>query len=184
MKDLDIKKIKKAREYATKMHDGQTRKGGEPYITHPENVAERLYNSGFNADFVITALFHDLLEDTTADEKTIISLGGEKVLTAVRLLTKNKKNYNPLEYISAIKSNEIAFAVKAEDRLHNLTCALTCDQAFRRKYAKESIDYYLDFSNEIVYAAKRLTDSLDEPLEPAYNRKLQKQLDKIEREKK
>ena len=68
------------------------------------------------------------------------------------------------EYISAIKRNPIAFAVKAADRLHNLECAIITDEEFKRKYILETVDWYLDFSPEIRKAVKRLAASLKTPM--------------------
>ena len=68
------------------------------------------------------------------------------------------------EYVAEIKSNPMAFAVKAADRLHNLRCAVVADKDFKRRYILESIDWYLDFSPEIPKAVKALADTLDEPM--------------------
>lgn len=150
----------KALEYATIKHKGQTRFGGEPYITHPVAVADYLRDKGYGADYLITALFHDLLEDTDATEEEIEAIGGKSVLTAVKLLTK-EKGYVMSEYIAGIKSNEMAFVVKGADRLHNLKTAIDSNNAFKKKYAKESIMWYLDFLPEIKDAVCNLIDSID-----------------------
>ena len=68
------------------------------------------------------------------------------------------------DYIESIRRNEIAFAVKAADRLHNLQCALVTNAEFKRKYIYETVDWYLDFSPEIPKAVKALAESLDTPL--------------------
>ena len=156
-------RVQKALEYATKMHDGQKRIGGDDYITHPIAVCELVKNQGYNDDYLITALFHDLLEDTDATEEEILQLGNSEVLTAVKLLSK-QKGYNMAEYVGAIKTNPIAFVVKAADRLHNLQCALVTDVEFKRKYILETVDWYLDFSTEIIKAVKRLAESLNTPM--------------------
>ena len=114
-------------------------------------------------EYQITALFHDLLEDTDATEQEILSLGGERVLCAVKLLTK-QKGYVMAEYVAAIKNDPIAFVVKGADRLHNLRSALCADNEFKRKYILESIDWYLGFSKEIPAAVKTLAESLDTPM--------------------
>ena len=68
------------------------------------------------------------------------------------------------EYISAIKKNPVAYAVKAADRLHNLQCAIIADEEFKRKYILETVDWYMDFSPEIRKAVKRLAESLETPM--------------------
>ena len=156
-------RVQKALDYATKKHDGQKRIGGDDYITHPIAVCEIVKSQGYSDDFLITALFHDLLEDTDATEEEILQLGNSEVLTAVKLLTK-QKGYDMAEYINAIKNNPIAYVVKSADRLHNLQCALVTGVDFKRKYILETVDWYLDFSPEIVKAVKRLAESLNTPI--------------------
>lgn len=156
-------KYNKAMQFARIKHDGQCRKGGEPYITHPVAVANILREKGYGEEYQITGLFHDLLEDTDATEEEIMELAGEDVLEAVKLLTK-KKGYVMAEYIEGIKRNSIATAVKAADRLHNLQCAVVADDKFKRKYILESINWYLDFSPEIPSAVKALSETLDTPV--------------------
>lgn len=155
--------VRKALDFATEKHKGQKRIGGDDYITHPIAVCEIVKNKGFGEDYQITALFHDLLEDTFATEEEILSYGNAEILTAVKLLTK-QKGYDMQEYIGAIKNNAIAFQVKAADRLHNLECALVASVEFKRKYILETVDWYLDFSLEIKKAVKRLAESLDAPI--------------------
>ena len=156
-------RVCKALDFATEKHKGQKRIGGDDYITHPIAVCEIVKNQGFGENYQITALFHDLLEDTNATEEEILSYGNAEILTAVKLLTK-QKGYNMQEYIKAIKNNEIAFVVKGADRLHNLECALVTDVEFKRKYILETVEWYLDFSPEIKTAVKRLAESLDTPI--------------------
>ena len=156
-------KVKRAIQFATQKHKGQKRIGGNDYISHPIAVYEMVKKQGYDEDFQITALFHDLLEDTNATEEEILFYGSQNVLTAVKLLTK-EKGYDMKTYIDGIKANPIAFAVKSADRLHNLQCALVTNTEFKRKYILETVDWYLDFSKEIKIAVKTLADSLDAPI--------------------
>lgn len=156
-------RVKRALDFATEKHKGQKRIGGDDYITHPIAVYEIVKSQGFKEDYQITALFHDLLEDTNATEEEILSFGNNEILTAVKLLTK-QKGYDMQEYIRKIKNNKIAFVVKGADRLHNLECALITSVEFKRKYILETVDWYLDFSPEIKKAVKRLAESLDTPI--------------------
>ena len=153
-------KVKRAIEFATQKHKGQKRIGGNDYISHPIAVYEMVKKQGYDEDFQITALFHDLLEDTNATEEEILFYGSQNVLTAVKLLTK-ETGYDMKNYIDGIKANPIAFAVKSADRLHNLQCALVTSNEFKRKYILETVDWYLDFSKEIKIAVKKLAESLD-----------------------
>ena len=159
----DSECYKLALEFAKAKHKGQKRIGGDDYITHPIAVSEIVKSQGFDESYQITALFHDLLEDTDTTEEEILKYGSPEILEAVKLLTK-KKGYDMAEYINAIKQNPIAFAVKAADRLHNLQCAIITDEEFKRKYILETIDWYLDFSPDIRNAVKRLAESLKTPM--------------------
>jgi len=151
--------FKKALEFATLKHSGQYRKGGLPYITHPIAVSEMLKEQGFGIDYRIAGMFHDLLEDTDATEAELQALSNMEVAEAVKLLTK-QPGYVMDEYIQGIKQNEMAFAVKAADRLHNLRCSLEADENFRRKYIAETKRWYMDFSTEIPQALQAVIDSL------------------------
>jgi len=153
-----------AHAFAAEKHAMQFRKGGKPYITHPEAVAAMLKEQGYGLSYQIAGLFHDLLEDTDASEEEICALGGSEVLRAVKLLTK-KEGYVMAEYIADILADPMAKAVKAADRLHNLRCAVEADEAFRRRYIFESKTWYLDFSPEIAPAVEALETTLKEEQE-------------------
>ena len=159
----DSESLQLALEFAKAKHEGQKRIGGDDYITHPIAVCEIVKSQGLDKNYQIAALFHDLLEDTDATEEEILKYGSPEILESVKLLTK-EKGYDMSEYISAIKQNPIAFAVKAADRLHNLECAIITDEEFKRKYILETVDWYLDFSPEIRNAVKKLAESLKTPM--------------------
>ena len=159
----DSEKVQSALVFAKEKHKGQKRIGGDDYITHPIAVCEIVREQGLDCNYLITALFHDLLEDTDATEEEILKYGNAEILESVKLLTK-EKGYDMSEYISAIKENPIAFAVKAADRLHNLRCAIVADEDFRRKYILETVDWYMDFSEDIRKAVKKLAESLETPM--------------------
>ncbi len=149
----------RALAFATKKHKGQKRKGGEEYITHPIAVSELVKEWGYGTDYQLAALFHDLLEDTDASEAEIEALAGPDVLQAVKLLTK-EKGYNMADYIAGIKSNPMAFVVKKADRLHNVRSAVDTDESFKRKYIKDTQEWYLDFGDEIKEALEELESTL------------------------
>ncbi len=146
--------------YASDKHGSQQRKGGEPYIVHPLRTAKAMAEKGLGRDYILTALFHDLLEDTDADETEILALGGERVLKSVRILTK-WHGYVMRDYVAAIKNDEIAFEVKKADRLDNLRSCRVCSKSFIKKYVEETEKWYMDFSEEIrneVFKLKKLLD--------------------------
>lgn len=147
--------------YAKEKHAGQLRIGGEAYITHPVAVAGIVRAWGYGMEYQLAALFHDLLEDTDAASAEIAALGGKNVLRAVERLTK-RKGYEMEAYVAAIRADPIARVVKAADRLHNLRCAVCADEAFRRRYIRETREWYMDFSPEIPVALRRLEETLEE----------------------
>ena len=157
---LESQRVQRALEFATKKHAGQKRIGGDDYITPPKAVCEMIKQQGYGENYQITALFHDLLEDTDTTEEEILALANGEVLTAVKLLTK-QKGYQMTEYISGIKANPIALAVKIADRLHNLQCALVADVNFKKKYILDTKNWYLNLSPKIEKALKDLEESLD-----------------------
>ena len=147
----------KALEYAKKKHEGQFRIGGAPFIVHPIAVAEILRQD----EYRVAAVFHDLLEDTDASEQEIVEIGGEDVLKAVKLVTKEKE-YCMETYIAGIKTNSMAYAVKGADRLHNLQSAFCANEKFRKKYIRETLDWYMKFRPEIPEVVAELIESLND----------------------
>lgn len=155
-----------ALEYASKKHEGQLRKDKKtPYINHPMAVAKMLEDKGYGIEYIVTGLFHDLLEDTDAKEEEILALSNTDVLDAVKALTK-AKNYKNEEYIPNVFRNKIASEVKMADRLHNLRDAITCDQSFKLRYIEETTKYYYplisgkDFEKEIIEAVNALINTV------------------------
>ena len=159
----DNENVMRALEYASQKHKGQKRIGGKDYITHPIAVCEMVKKQGYGEEYQITALFHDLLEDTNATEKEILEYGNEEVLKAVKLLTK-QDGFDMAEYVGGIKTNDVALKVKTADRLHNLQSAHVASVEFKKRYIAETVEWYLNFSPEIKKAVKRLAESLDAPI--------------------
>lgn len=160
---MESKRYQNALAFATEKHDGQFRKGGLAYITHPIAVCEIVKEKGFDEDYQLVALFHDLLEDTDATHEEILSLSNEEVLKSVILLTK-QDGYVMKDYISSIIENPMAYVVKGADRLHNLRCAIVTNEEFKRKYILESLDWYLEFMPEILIAVKDLAQSMNKTI--------------------
>ena len=154
-----IKRLRQAYLVARDAHEGQTRSSGEPYITHPVAVADILKKESYDIEYQIVALFHDLLEDTNATEDEIRSIAGEEVLQAVKLLTK-EKGYDMQTYVTRIRQNPIAYAVKGADRLHNLRTASCTSRHFRQKYITETETWYLSFRPDIPQEVEKLKQTL------------------------
>ena len=125
--------LEKARKIATKAHSSQKRWGGDPYITHPERVAEKVKILGIQTEAV--AWLHDVVEDT---EVTIEDLRNEgfpqAVLSAVEALT-HRGGESYAEYIKRISNNSIASHVKIADLEDNMS-----DLNPRQKQRKEKYE--------------------------------------------
>jgi (p)ppGpp synthase/HD superfamily hydrolase len=121
-----------AEQIATKAHDGQFRRDGvTPYVTHPRRVAKRV--SG-NEDAEAVAWLHDVLEDTSETEESLLAAGiPQHVVDAVRLLTKEEGVVYE-DYLARLNKNELARAVKIQDMLDNLSDGPREKQI--KKYAK------------------------------------------------
>lgn len=110
-------RVRKALEIAEKAHAEQIDKAGVEYIYHPMTVA---FNCGDNDSAIITALLHDIVEDTAItfdDLKETVPLTDEE-LNALKLLTHDKATPY-LDYVQRIKSNELAKRIKIADLEHN-----------------------------------------------------------------
>lgn len=124
--------VRKAYEFALTMHEGQTRRTGEPYIMHPLRVARFIADWGFESDVICAALLHDCVEDcnTTLNEITrLFGTSVSEIVDAVTSLDKDLENATDLtkeeiDRLSDIKlkekMTEKALFVKAADRLDNL----------------------------------------------------------------
>ena len=122
-------------------------------------LADILKKESYDIEYQIVALFHDLLEDTNATEDEIRSIAGEEVLQAVKLLTK-EKGYDMQTYVTRIRQNPIAYAVKGADRLHNLRTASCTSRHFRQKYITETETWYLSFRPDIPQEVEKLKQTL------------------------
>lgn len=119
-----------AKEIAYSAHAGQFRRNGLPYFMHPYRVSEKFSDSNLK----IIAFLHDVLEDTSETERSLIHRGiPSKLVDIVKILKRSdKESYS--EYIRRIKSNELAKKVKIQDMIDNLYDSPSTKQI--HKYAK------------------------------------------------
>jgi (p)ppGpp synthase/HD superfamily hydrolase len=145
LKDFQIGKelINKAKEFATKCHEGQFRKfDKKPYITHPAAVASLVDKFGGSPEMVATAWLHDVVEDCDVSIRDIIELFGTKVsnlvweLTSPKDLNKSKKAEYLLDKMNTMTSD--ALTIKLCDRLNNVSDFKTAPQGFVSKYSPET----------------------------------------------
>lgn len=141
--------IDEAIDFIKTKHNGQKRKQGTPYYTHPLAVYNILKSKNFAGDYLFVALFHDLLEDTNTTYDEILNLSNKTIADNVLLLTK-QNGYIMKEYISNIAKSEIARIVKIADRIHNLQEAIYADYSFQERYIKETEKYFLSLAQGTI----------------------------------
>ncbi len=133
---LDISIVEKAYALAKKLHEGQTRKGGAPYISHPVEVSSILERMDFDTNVIASALLHDVVEDceyTIEDVEENFNKSVAKIVDAVTAIEikleegEDQSQAKMLEDLKAYqkliaigKENLYAFYIKFGDRLHNL----------------------------------------------------------------
>ena len=195
----DSSNVKKAIMYATKMHDGQLRRDGTPYINHPLNVAKRVltFKTSHNIEtLVVSAILHDVIEDTEGTYYDIVNLFGIEVASLVSELTNNedfKKALGKEKYLELKMKNMTSWAlvIKLCDRLDNVDDLKNTNESFQKKYCLETINI-LEFLLKNRYLSNTHLSIIEEilkelkPLEVLSNSELWliKELEKIVEEKK
>lgn len=144
---LDLQQTLIALAVARQMHDGQYRKGGDPYISHPLKVCSTLINYGIRDDIILaSALLHDVIEDCQKKlplgGKELISEYGlaPEVLEIITLLSKSSglTDYELSVYFDKIKKNPKALLIKLSDRFHNSCTLYTFTPDKMKKYIRET----------------------------------------------
>lgn len=169
-KALNFNKALEALVLAEEKHNGQFRKSGEPYISHPIRVCSSLISLGIVNEVVFCAsLLHDVLEDTTATEDDLRRKFDDKTVDVIILLTKKSGMSTELYYKEIEKSPE-ATIIKLADRCHNASTMTFFKEGKREEYVDETekyayrlcskgADIYPEWSNQI-YALKYQIESL------------------------
>ena len=157
--EKDQEEINTAFLYAKKGHQGQKRKSGEDYITHPLHVAIYLAELNFDIETIKAALLHDLVEDTEITYQDIKKTFGKEVADLVDGVTKlDKIRYNSREEAKADAIRKMVIAMskdirvlilKLADRLHNIETI-----EFHKKWTQEKI------ANETLYVYAPLAHRL------------------------
>ena len=148
---LELKQTGIALTLARKLHDGQYRKGGLPYIVHPLQVCSTLISYGMKDDVMLAAaLLHDVLEDCQdklqgGEEALAKYRISEDTLEIIRLLTKESglDDYELSIYFKKIEENPKAAMIKLADRLHNSGTLYTFTLPKMEKYIRETSDFLI-----------------------------------------
>ncbi len=148
--------LKKAIEFAQKVHENQRRESNEPYYVHPEAVALILVNMGMDADTVIAGLLHDTVEDgMDVTVEQVASLFGKDIAKMVDGVTKltntnitkmlsreDRQAENLRKMFLAIANDVRVVIIKLADRLHNMRTLGYCTRGKQIRKAQETMDIY------------------------------------------
>jgi guanosine-3',5'-bis(diphosphate) 3'-pyrophosphohydrolase len=154
-----IGRVLRAFEVGAHAHEGQTRKSGEPYITHPIEVAGILAELGLDAETIIAAILHDTLEDTELSRAELAGEFGETVAELVDGVTKlDKMSFSSRQEADAESFRKMLLAmsrdlrvilIKLSDRLHNMRTLGAKDSPSRRRIARETLEIYAPIAQRL-----------------------------------
>lgn len=163
--------LKKAFEFACRCHGDQKRYSGEPYVTHPVEVASIV--AGFKVDqaSVIAALLHDVVEDTEVSLETIAREFDPTIAELVDGLTKiariefrssqEKLAENFRKMVMAMAKDLRVIIIKLADRLHNMRTIKALPETKRQRIAQETMDIYAPLANRLgMYGVKSELEDL------------------------
>lgn len=156
---LQVEEITHAYLLAEKAHEGQKRFTGEPYISHPVEVARILAGLHMDHQCIMAAMLHDVIEDTAIDKSTIINRFGEKVAELVDGVSKLKQiKFESRELAQAENFRKMMLAmaqdirvilIKLADRLHNMRTLACLPPQKRRRIALETLEIYAPIAHRL-----------------------------------
>nr|WP_250901654.1 MULTISPECIES: bifunctional (p)ppGpp synthetase/guanosine-3',5'-bis(diphosphate) 3'-pyrophosphohydrolase [unclassified Dyella] len=154
-----VARVLRAYEVGAQAHEGQARKSGEPYITHPVAVAGILAELGLDAETIIAAILHDTLEDTALSRTELAGEFGETVADLVDGVTKlDKMRFSNRQEADAESFRKMLLAmardlrvilIKLADRLHNMRTLGAKDAESRRRIARETLEIYAPIAQRL-----------------------------------
>jgi len=160
--DPDLDAIKKAYVYSAKVHQGQLRNSGEPYLIHPLEVAGILAQLHLDEASIVTGLLHDTIEDTLATAEELTELFGPEVAQLVDGVTKlskfsasatlsqeEKQAENFRKMIIAMAQDIRVILVKLADRTHNMRTLEHMPEEKQQRIARETLDIYAPLANRL-----------------------------------
>jgi GTP pyrophosphokinase len=155
--DLDV--VRRAYVFSAKVHQGQVRLSGEPYLVHPMEVAAVLADLRLDVQTVATGLLHDTLEDTLTTFEELVTIFGPEVANLVDGVTKISKIHfktkeesqaeNFRKMLLAMANDIRVILVKLADRLHNMRTLQYQPEIKQRSIAKETLDIYAPMANRL-----------------------------------
>ncbi len=159
MPEADTSLVEKAYVYSAKVHAGQVRLSGEPYLSHPLAVSFILAQQKLDLSSITAGLLHDTVEDTLATTDEIKEMFGEDVARIVDGVTKisqikfqskiEKQAENIRKMILAMSKDIRVLLVKLADRLHNMRTLQYQKERKRVKIARETLDIYAPLASRL-----------------------------------
>jgi len=159
LEDDEIRQVRRAYLYSEQAHDGQKRRSGDPYITHPLQVAEILSDMRMDHQSLMAAMLHDVIEDTGITKDALQEQFGEAVaelvdgvskLTHISFDTRAEAEAENLQKMTLAMARDLrVIIVKLADRLHNMRTIGSLNPGKRRRIAKETLDIYSPIANRL-----------------------------------
>jgi len=171
--------IRRAYEYSARMHAEQKRKSGEPYVTHPLNVALNAAQLKLDLASIVTSLLHDVVEDTEGSLAEIEQLFGAEVAHLVDGVTKvSKMSFSSREEKQAENFRKMIIAmgrdirvvlIKLADRLHNMRTLESMPPDRQEEISRETLDIYAPIAHRlgIYWLKSELEDNAFRYVNPA-----------------
>ncbi|MFW5684884.1 MAG: RelA/SpoT family protein, partial [Spirochaetota bacterium] len=158
----DREQIVRAAEKSRELHEGQLRESGEPYLVHPLQVAEILIGLRLDASAIVSALLHDVLEDTTmtrADLRREFGKDVEQLVNGVTKIAAVKAKNKSVQTTETIRKMLFAMVkdirvilIKLADKLHNMRTLEYKKEHRRRAIAQETLDIYAPLAGRLGIA--------------------------------
>ncbi len=174
----DSTNLHKAYIFAAQKHRGQLRQSGEPYLSHPLNVAYILAEMNMDLDTIIAGLLHDTIEDTDTTYEDIAELFNEDVaflvdgvskISQIEFKSKEEKQAESFRKMLISMSKDVrVIVIKLADRLHNMRTLDSLKDEKKRRIAKETIEIYAPLAHRlgIAWIKSELEDLAFKALEP------------------
>ncbi len=157
--DDQVNLVRRAYFYAEQAHDGQRRRSGEAYVTHPLAVASILADMHMDHQSLMAAMLHDVIEDTGIAKEALDAQFGESVaelvdgvskLTQMNFETKAEAQAENFQKMAMAMARDIrVILVKLADRLHNMRTLEVLSGEKRRRIAKETLEIYAPIANRL-----------------------------------
>jgi guanosine-3',5'-bis(diphosphate) 3'-pyrophosphohydrolase len=157
--EKEIIQLKKAYVFAGRAHKGQTRRSGEPYLSHPLEVANMLADMKLDSTTLIAGLLHDVLEDTESTPAELRENFGQDVADLVEGVTKMSRvqesspevrQAETIRKIILTMINDLrVIFIKLADRIHNLKTLKFLPEDKQKQVAKETLDIYAPIANRL-----------------------------------